>query len=119
MVPISTSPQAIVLRMPVSPITGVMLNHALFDTSKQVQSFTKNMDVRTYFLQYMTGPRNAILLDKTLMVRERLAFAALNEMDFSNMEHIVGRHVWSFIGPDKLYPKLPARGPPAKRARSS
>lgn len=115
MVPISTSPQAVILRTPVSPITGVMLNHAFFDTSTMVRNFTRNMDIRAYFLQYLSGPRQEKLLDMTLLVKDRLAFAALNEMAFSNMEHIVGRLVWSFVGPESLYPRLPA--PPAKRAR--
>ncbi len=106
------------------------MNSALFDSSVFIGQLMRNSfyvmrnhvaeEVPAtvfYYQTYLSGSRDKMLLEKTLIVKDRLAFAALApEKGFSKLEHIVGRTVWSFIGPDTMYPRIPA-GRPTKRAR--
>lgn len=120
---ISNLPQAIVPRTPVSPIAAVVLNSALLDSSVFIGQLMRSNyyvqvpDTFSYYRRFLSGARDEMLLEKTLVVRDRLAFAALApEKGFTNLEHVVGRLVWSFIGPDTMYPQIPAQRP-TKRAR--
>jgi hypothetical protein len=123
--PKSNIPQAIVLRTPVSPITGVILNAAFFDSSVFIGQLMRSNyyirvscpDTNSYYHRFLSGSRDQMLLDKTLIVKDRLAFTAFlaPEKGFSELEHIVGRAVWSFIGPETMYP-IPTQRP-TKRAR--
>jgi len=120
-----STPQAVVPRTPVSPEVCYVLNSAFFDSSVDIGHLKRSTyyirvwypDTFSYFCRFLAEERDEMLLEKTLMVKDRLAFAALaSEKGFTKLEHIVGRLVWSFIGPDTMYPQIPAQRP-TKRAR--
>ena len=68
----------------------------------------RNQEFMNYYSRYLSGQSTLRLLGKVAEVRLKLAFAfSIPETGGMNqIHHIVGEIIWSFLGPEKAYPKI-------------